>query len=635
MHCKFCGQPIASGTIPTHCPKCNAEFKKEFRLRQPGEMIGKYRVLRLLGRGGAGAVYLCDHPELMIRCAVKVLNDEKASRDKVFVERLLREAKIAAALQRPDVVAVLDAGIDEENQEPFIVMEYVDGESLEEVLKDGPLPENAVLGIALRIAAILADAGEKGIVHRDIKPANILLTSDGNIKLADLGIAKSGVVTNDTISEKDILLGTPNYAAPEQLRNASLVDSRADIYSLGATMYHMLSGVRPFHADTVFNTIAKVLETEMPPLCTYSLPISTRTAALVQKMMQKTPDNRIQNAHELLKKLNKCMEKKSFFREKVRSFFIRNAPRYMRRRDKVRRVRIMTPAKIMRDIFLSFAVLLCLLFSWFNFGNAYSEKRQKEHIEKLETLRKQEVSRLLNECDIKNLSAFLSSHETGYRSRREIFSALLRNSDKQDLLLNLISSDIFSGRKNEDFLGIACSYPHTTKAVIEELIRAGAELDYRDRRGRTALMKALAAGNTDAVNLLLNYGADPNLIDKEGRNVLFYLPEKFTVELLDSLLASDISVNVRDNKGRTPLMVYVERFDEPEKVKLLRSKRFNLNRRASSGDSALTTAVKRRHMKSAELLFNMGIKFDRKDADLVSKEYRLRNMMDEKLKTKR
>ena len=203
---------------PEKCPGCGSVLVSGVKSHQPGDMIDKYRVLRLLGRGGTGAVYLCDHPELMTRCAVKVLNDGKSAKDPLFIERLLREAKIAAALQRPDVVAVLDAGIEPATGEPFIVMEYVDGESLESVLRDGPLPENAALGSALRIATVLAFAGEVGIVHRDIKPANILLTADGNIKLADLGIAKSGVVTKDTISEENI--ETPNFATPEQLRNA-------------------------------------------------------------------------------------------------------------------------------------------------------------------------------------------------------------------------------------------------------------------------------------------------------------------------------------------------------------------------------------------------------------------------------
>lgn len=635
MRCKFCGHTMPEDSIPENCPGCGAGFRKNFSIRTPGEMIGKYRVLRLLGRGGSGAVYLCDHPELMTKCAVKMLNDAKSSGDPHFVERLLREAKIASALQRPDVVAVLDAGIEPEKGEPFIVMEYVDGESLEEVLHDGPLPENAVLGIAMRVAAILADAGAKGIVHRDIKPGNILLTSDGNIKLADLGIAKAGLLTGDTISGKDILLGTPNYAAPEQLRNSENVDCRSDIYSLGATMYHMLSGNRPFEADTVFNTIAKVLETELPILQSDENPVSSRTALLVRKMMHKNPGNRPQSIHELRKQLNRCMETKSVFKEKLHNFFIRTSPPAIRKRNRLKRVKIMTPAKIIRDIFLSSAVLTCLIFTWFNFGHAYSEKRRKEHISNLENIRRNEVKKMLTECNPQKLSAFLTNPDTSSRSRREVFSNLLRRSDKLELLLSLIASDVFSARPGEDMLSRACVYPHTDSAVVEELIRAGAVIDYRDKRGRTPLMKALLSGNSGAVKLLLNYGADPSLIDNEGRNALFYLPEKFTKEQLENILATDVQANVRDKTGRTPLMVFVDRFDSPDMLALMISKRFNINRRAHNSESALDIAIKRGHLKSAELLFHSGARFDEKTVRMISGEYRLKKWMSEKLKRKK
>ena len=627
MRCNICGYTSSDNSMFDRCPECGAGKKEHFRSRCPGDMIGKYRVLRLIGRGGSGAVYLCDHPELKTRCAVKVLNDGKS----VGVERLLREAKIAAALQRPDVVSVLDAGVENETGEPYIVMEYVDGESLSDVLRDGPLPENAVIRIAIRIASVLAAAETLGIVHRDIKPGNILLTSDGNIKLADLGIAKAGVVVSDTISEDNVLLGTPDYSSPEQLRNSGEVDSRSDIYSLGATMYHMLSGVRPFESDTVFNTIAKVLETD-PPVLTG---VSAGTAELVRKMMQKRPEDRVQNIHELLKKLNRCLEKRGGFQERLKTFFSSGTSRHLRRRRGVRRVKIMTPRKVLRDIFLCFAVLLCLVFTWFNFGHAYSEKRQKDNIANLENLRRKEVRHLLEECDGKDLFEFLIRQETSSRSRREIFIHLLRTPDKHGLLLQLISSNVFTSRNGEDFLSTACVSAHSDCSVVEELIRAGAELDHRDRKGRTPLMKALLAGNTSAVRLLLNYGADPCLIDNDGRNILFYLPENFEEELLDELLEADVPLNVRDRNGRTPLMVFVDRFDSPEGVKVMLAKKFNINRRAHNNESALNVAVKRRHMASAELLFNAGAKFDDKDVKAISKEYRLRNWMAEKLKRKR
>ena len=635
MNCKFCGFEIPDSPAPEKCPGCGTVCRKKRRnVRPAGTMIGNYRILRLIGSGGSGDVYLCDNPLLMVQCAIKVLSSDRSSRDSVFVERLLREAKIAAALQRPDVVAVLDAGIDQNTGEPFIVMEYVDGESLEEVLRDGPLPEAAVLGIAVRIASVLAAAESLGIVHRDIKPGNILLTSSGDIKLADLGIAKSGFVTSDTISDKDILLGTPNYASPEQLRNSGTVDSRADIYSLGATMYHMLTGNRPFEADSVFNTIAKVLESSVKPINSYSADISAATVSLVNRMMAKDPDNRIQNTTVLLKELHRCMDKKRFSLKNLLTLFQGKTGGFSRftvGRTKAKTLKFITPGRVFRDLFLCSAVLVCLLFAWFNFGRAYSEKISKENLARYEEMRKRDVKLLLDNGDYNALTAFLCRPETGSRSRHEIFMALLRNPQRHEDLLRLISEDVFAAKKGEDFLGRACAQSNCSSAVTEALIRSGADIDFRDSRGRTPLMKALLAGNIGSVNLLLKYGADVCLIDNEGRNILSYLPAKFSADLLDAILAGDVPINVADRKGLTPLMIYVDRFDSPDMVKLMIKRKFNINRKSHSGETALMTAVRRRRMASAEVLFLNNARFDAPSVKLVSKEYRLRKWMENKL----
>ncbi|MBR2633179.1 MAG: protein kinase [Lentisphaeria bacterium] len=637
MRCKFCGYTRDDDSAaPEKCPGCGAVISRLSALRSPGDMIGNFRILRRIGRGGSGDVYLCDNPVLMERCAVKVLNDSATAHDKVFVERLLREARIAAALQRPDVVAVLDAGVDEKTGEPYIVMEYVDGESLEDVLREGPLPENAVIGVALRVASVLLAAEELGIVHRDIKPGNILFTRSGDIKLADLGIAKSGTVTGDTISGSGIILGTPNYSAPEQLRNAGSVDIRADIYSLGATMYHMLTGVRPFEADTVFNTIAKVFETRMPPVSDCRKDISLRTSRLIEQMMAKNPENRIQNIASLIRALNKCMahEKSSRGNWLRRLRFLRRDRLRLPQRRRVKS-RMITPGMVVRDLFFCFAVLVCLVFSWFNFGRSYSERLRSQHSSNLEAERKREVKRLLDSKNSGELAAFVGRPETSDRSKLDIFTALLRNRDAHDLLLELISEGHFSGRNDGGYLGVACSVPNCREEIIEELIRSGAFIDRRDSRGRTPLMRALLAGNFAAVDILLNYGADPHYIDNSGRNIYFYLPAKFSRDLLETLKVNEVVLNSVDSGGRTPLMVYVDRFDSPEMVKLMVEHKFNINRRARNGETAFAISVRRRHIRSAEVLFNAGARFDSNELEQVSPEYRLRSWMEKKIMRKR
>ena len=627
MRCKYCGHTFERPDDSGSCPACKAVLVRDrISVRTPGTMIGQYRVLRLAGVGGMGEVYLCDHPVLMTRCAVKVLRSSE--KDPVFVERLLREARIAAALRMPDVVAVLDAGIDEATQAPFIVMEYVDGESLEEVLADGPLPESAVLGIARRVAAVLCAAEKLGIVHRDIKPANIMLTSSGDIKLADLGIAKAGSVSStDTIAGRDILLGTPNYASPEQLRSSHSVDIRADIYSLGATMYHMLTGVRPFAADTVFNTIAGVLEKSVEPISSFKVEVSAPTRDLVARMMAKEPGQRPESAAELLKQLKRISGRRRMMsrilpaeRWRIRSFhreFLRN-----RRRSEVASA-LITPKIIIRDLLLCLAVVICIAAAWFNFGRSYSENLKNERLSRLEKLRSEKVSALLASGDFEAISGFLKSEEASSRSRMEIFRTLLNRKQSRDLLMELIKSDSFSGRTGEDFLGAACSNRKCDPAMIEELIRSGSVLDRRDRYGRTPLMRAMLSGNTGAVYHLLNYGADPNLIDREGRNICFYLPEKTDAALIGQLANKDVQFNIRDHRGRTALMVFVDRYDNPEAVRLLLARQGRLNARAHNGETAFEIAVRRRHIASAEVLFLARARYDASVAKRISPEYRL------------
>ena len=627
MRCKYCGhnfeQPDESGS----CPACKAVLRRgKVAVRAPGSMIGQYRVLRLAGVGGMGEVYLCDHPVLMTRCAVKVLRSSE--NDPVFVERLLREARIAAALKTPDVVAVLDAGIEETTGNPYIVMEYVDGESLEEVLADGPLPESAVLGIARRVAAVLCAAEKLGIVHRDIKPANIMLTSSGDIKLADLGIAKAGSVSStDTIAGSDILLGTPNYASPEQLRSSHSVDIRADIYSLGATMYNMLTGVRPFSADTVFNTIANVLEKTVEPISSFKVDVSAATRNLVARMMAKEPSYRPASAAELLKLLKKVSGRRriltlNLLAEKWRIWGFHREFLKNRRRSSIASPMI-TPKIIIRDLLLCLAVVVCIAAAWFNFGRSYSENLKKERLSRLEKIRSEKVAELLASSNGAAISGFLQSEEASNRSRMEIFRTLINRKQDKNLLLELIKNDSFSGRRGGDFLGAACSLRNCDPVIIEELIRSGSELDRRDRYGRTPLMRAMLAGNLAAVHLLLNYGADPNLIDRDGRNVCFYLPEKTDSELLDLLSAMDVPFNIRDHRGRTALMVFVDRYDNPDAVELLLSRRVRINARAHNGDTAFEVAVRRRHIAAAEKLFLARARYDLSVVNRISPEYRL------------
>ncbi len=232
----------------------------------PGETLaGKYRVERVLGRGGMGIVVAARHLELEERVAIKFLLRKD---DPIAVERFLREARAAAKVKNEHVCRVYDvARLD--TGEPYLVMEYLDGVDLSERLRgEGRLPVADVARWMIEACAALADAHALGIVHRDLKPANLFLAKRSDetstVKVLDFGISK--LPSSDGMTSTTALMGTPIYMSPEQVASARDVDHRTDIWSLGVIMYELVSGKPPFSGDSLIQLSVKIRETELPPL---------------------------------------------------------------------------------------------------------------------------------------------------------------------------------------------------------------------------------------------------------------------------------------------------------------------------------------------------------------------------------
>ena len=271
-----------------------------------GTKIGRYTVVRTLGTGGMGAVYLVRHEVLDAYFALKVLSPGAASRDAQFIPRFLREAKLCCRIRHPNLVAVHDAGRDEATGLYYLVMDYAPGGNLREMLDaaGGPLEHSRALKIARELASALVTAGEFGLVHRDIKPENIMFGQDGEAKLADLGIAKSAD-DSTLVTMENAVFGTPAYMSPEQAYDSGKVDARADIYSLGIMLFEMLAGRRPYEGSSSMNIIAKVLSREpVPDVRTFAPEVSEELAAVVRDMCEKNAAKRIQSARELLDRLD-------------------------------------------------------------------------------------------------------------------------------------------------------------------------------------------------------------------------------------------------------------------------------------------------------------------------------------------
>jgi eukaryotic-like serine/threonine-protein kinase len=255
--------------------------------------IGKYKVLERLGSGGMGAVYLCEHKLMRRRVAVKVLPTAKAE-DTSSLDRFFREARAVAALDHPNIVRAYD--IDQDDKLHFLVMEHVDGSSLQEMVKKaGPMDVLRACHYTRQAALGLQHAHETaGIVHRDIKPGNILVDRNGIVKILDMGLARFFHDEDDILTKKfeENVLGTADYLAPEQALDSHSVDIRADIYSLGATFYFCLTGRTPFAEGTVAQKLIWHQTRQPKPLRQLRPEVPDGVVAIVEKMMAKDASQR-------------------------------------------------------------------------------------------------------------------------------------------------------------------------------------------------------------------------------------------------------------------------------------------------------------------------------------------------------
>ncbi len=264
-----------------------------------GFLLGPYKVLQPIGKGGMGVVYLAEHTSLKRRVAVKILPKEYAE-DKLALERFFREARAAAALDHPNIVGIHD--ITQGAGTHFLVMEYVEGVTLEELMeKTGRMHYAQAVDYIAQAAIGLRHAHEKGFVHRDIKPANLMVTKDGKVKILDMGLARSFDNASDNLTAQlgdGGVAGTADFVSPEQALNDQ-VDARSDIYSLGATLYAIVAGRPPFSGNTSQKLIQHQL-TEPPKLMKTNATVPAELSDVVAIMMAKDPDDRFQSAEEVI-----------------------------------------------------------------------------------------------------------------------------------------------------------------------------------------------------------------------------------------------------------------------------------------------------------------------------------------------
>jgi serine/threonine protein kinase len=279
-----------------------------------GQTVSHYRILSELGAGGMGVVYLANDTVLKRRVAIKMLNAKHFSHQNQQRSRLLREARAVSQINHPNIATVYDYGETEDGQ-PFIVMEYVDGESLCKLIERKVLTIERTVEIMGAVAAALAEAHRHGIIHRDIKPSNIVLSRRNEVKVLDFGLAKQ--LEDETLSPDDstafqsafatetrkgAVLGTPLYLSPEQATGTP-VDERSDIFSLGSVLYECLTGQPPFHAQSSIEICARILRDDPPPPSEINPEITAELDRVVSKALTKDINQRYQSAKEFAQDL--------------------------------------------------------------------------------------------------------------------------------------------------------------------------------------------------------------------------------------------------------------------------------------------------------------------------------------------
>lgn len=273
-------------------------------------ILGEYEILDKLGQGGMGVVLLARHRRMERLAAVKVL-PKATMKSATAIDRFFREAKAAARLSHPNIVSAYDAS--EKDGTHYLVMEYVDGEDLGQISRRcGPLPVDAAVDYMIQAARGLQYAHEQGVVHRDIKPANLLVDRNDTVKILDMGLARLHSVSEAEATEQDRLtqsgqvMGTCDYMAPEQAEDTHGADHRADIYSLGCSLYRLLTGESPYKGDTLIKILMAHRDDPIPNLREKRPDVSAELASVFEKMVSKRPEDRYQSMVEAIAALERC-----------------------------------------------------------------------------------------------------------------------------------------------------------------------------------------------------------------------------------------------------------------------------------------------------------------------------------------
>jgi serine/threonine protein kinase len=270
---------------------------------QPGATLGQYQIQEVIGSGGMATVYKAHHTRLNRTVAIKMMHPQYLAEEQ-FKVRFEREAQVIAKLDHPNIVTVYD--YDEYERQPYLVIKYIEGQTLKSVIQQAALPLPTILRIMNGVAAALDYAHQEGVLHRDVKPSNIILSEDLTPYVTDFGLARIAQIGETTLSA-DVMLGTPQYISPEQARGEKQLDHHTDLYSFGIVLYELLVGRVPFSADSAYATIHEQIYVAPPLPSEFNAEITPAVEAVLLKSLEKDPRQRYHTARELMQALEEAL----------------------------------------------------------------------------------------------------------------------------------------------------------------------------------------------------------------------------------------------------------------------------------------------------------------------------------------
>jgi serine/threonine protein kinase len=484
--------------------------------------IGGYEILGELGRGAMGVVYHARDKAIGRSVAIKVIRVDAGTslhEGAQLRQRLIREASVAGNISHPGIVTVYQLG--EEGENVFVVMEFVEGASLEYLLTNNPSLDRAwALDILAQIAVALDCAHKSNVVHRDIKPANILVRSDGRVKIADFGIAKLNAEATGGMTGTGVSIGSPAYMSPEQIR-ATQIDGRSDQFALGTIAFQMLAGRMPFKGSTAHTLMYQIVTADPFEPLPGDIPLSPKVRAVLARALAKNPHDRFPDCASFIQELTVAAGARTIESQAstVKVQALTSTAPLPPSNQKVKESKSWMLAPIIGG-FLTLALIGAVVY-W------YSHQTQPPP----------------------GTGETPNAHPNG--------SALLAAvaSGKVDVVKSLLAKGANIDEADHDGTTPLMLASEDSANMVEALLPAGAHVDSVDARGRSALYRASAAGKVDAIRLLLDRQAN---INQRASDLSTPLLEAVTHARLDAaqmLIEHGADVNLGDSNSTTPLMV--------------------------------------------------------------------------------